>query len=165
MHTQRFFGRFLVAMAVAFVSQSAALAADADTQEALRYTLTEAGLAKYAQATKKLSALPDTCEDEGSDTTSIADMVAKIEATPGARAAVQSAGMTSREYAVFLMALVHNGIAAWAASQPGGKLPAGVSKGNVDFVNAHRAEIEALNRQDGCGDDAPEDEEAEDYEN
>jgi hypothetical protein len=164
MQTQLFFGGFLAALVIAFCTPSSAFAQDADTQEVLRYTLTEAGLTKYVNATKKLAALPKACEDDGDDesTGSIADMVAKLDGTPGAKAAIQSAGMTSREYAVFSLSLVHNGLAAWAVSQPGGKLPPGISQANVNFLNSHQAQLkplEGLGRDDECGDEAAEEEE------
>jgi hypothetical protein len=161
MQTQRYSGGFLAAMAIALLLQSPAFAQDADTQEVLRYTLTEAGLTKYINATKKLATLPDSCEDEDDDgnANTIADMVAKIDANPGARAAIQSAGMTSREYAVFTMSLVHHAMAAWAVNQPGGKLPPGVSQANVDFLNAHEAQLKPLEGLgDKCSDEAAEEE-------
>ena len=42
---------------------------------------------------------------------------------------------------------------------PGGKLPAGTSKANVDFYNSHQAELaklEALNKGDDCDEQADE---------
>jgi hypothetical protein len=129
-----------------------AAAEDADVREVQRYALTSAGLAKYSLATKKLAELPagkaracvDDSDDDGADTQSIGDIVAKLDSVPGARTAVQGAGLTMREYVVFSMSLLQNGLAAWAVSQPGGKLPAGVSKANVDFVQAHGAELKQL---------------------
>ncbi len=141
-------------------------AQDADTTEVKRYVLTEAGLAKYSQAHRNLAALParssrDCDDDSGDSPTSISGMVAKLDATPGAKAAVQSSGMTTREYVVFSMALLQNGLAAWALDQPGGKLPAGVSRSNVDFVKKHDAELKRLGelgRKNDCGGDATGDE-------
>jgi hypothetical protein len=52
--------------------------------------------------------------------------------------------MTTREYAVFLFSVFHNGLAAWAVSQPGGKLPPDTSQGNVEFYQAHEAELASL---------------------
>lgn len=144
----------------------AAAAQDADVREVQRYVLTGAGLAKYTQATKKLAQLPagktqscsddgDDGDDDGADEQSIASMVAKLESVPGAKAAVQSAGMPLREYVVFTLSLLQNGLAAWAVQQPGGKLPPGVAKANVDFVQAHDAELKQLqqySRQDECAD-------------
>jgi hypothetical protein len=80
-------------------------------------------------------------------------MVAKLNAMPDAAAAIQSVGMSTREFVVFSWSIVQNGMASWAMSQPGGTLPPGVSKANVDFVKQHDAElkeIEALDDEHGC---------------
>jgi hypothetical protein len=160
MRARPFMASVLAAFAISFLGLSPAFAQDADTQEVLRYTLTDAALAKYIAATQKLAALPAACEDEGDDdnTASIAEMAAKLDATPGAGAAIQSAGMTTREYAVFSMSLLHNGLAAWAVSQPGGKLPPGVSQASVDFIKRNEAKLKPLEDLDACGDAAAEDE-------
>ena len=149
-----------IALAISIVAATPTTAQDADTQEIQRFTLTDAGLAKYTQATKKLAALPASkaaCDDEDADAKSLDAMVAKMSATPGVNAAVQSAGMTTREYVVFSMSLFQNGVAAWAAKQPGGSLPPGISKANADFVNRHEAELKALQASSGakdCDDDS-----------
>jgi hypothetical protein len=139
---------------------------DADTQEVLRYTLTDSGLAKYVQATRQLAALPGgmpgNCDDdEDTESASLDEVVARVDAMPGAKAAIQSAGMSTREYMLFSLSLLHNGMAAWATSQPGGTLPPGVSKANVDFVNRHEAELkqlQGLSKQGDCGDDTADEE-------
>ena len=156
----------LIGAALLFAGPQAVRGQDADTAEIQRYALTDAGLAKYSQATKKLASLPRdpaACSDEGdgSGSQSIDQMAAKLGAVPGAKAAVQSTGMSMREYVVFSMSLLQNGLAAWALDQPGGKLPQGVSKANVDFVKKHDAQLKQL--QDlspvgGCADEAAEDE-------
>lgn len=155
-----------IAFIAAALVSGPAFAQDRDTQEIQSYVLTDAGLAKYTQAAKKIAALPqhptsDCGEDEDSDSQSLDQMVAKFNAVPGLKAAIQSAGMTTREYVVFTFSLFQNGLAAWAMSQPGGKLPADVSKANVDFYNRHATELgelEALKTDDEC--DAQSDEEA-----
>jgi hypothetical protein len=133
----------------------AASAQDADTREVQRYTLTDAAFTKYARATEALAALEADCEEEEDDSEarSIAEMVAALEAMPGAGAALQSAGMAPREYVVFSMSLLQNGLAAFAASQPGGTLPPGISQANVDFIARHNAELERLGelRSESCG--------------
>jgi len=86
-------------------------------------------------------------------------MAAKINAVPGAQAAIQSAGMPTREYIVFMWSMMQNGMAAWALTQPGGKLPPGISQSNVDFYKRHEAEMTALGDQPGCEDESREDEE------
>ena len=139
----------IVGATLLFAGVEVAPAQDADTAEVQRYVLTDAGLAKYSQATQKLATLPAdaaTCADDEDDASgqSIGQMVANLSARPGAKAAVQSAGMSLREYVVFSMSLFQNGLAAWALDQPGGKLAAGVSKANVDFVRKHNAELKKL---------------------
>lgn len=156
-------GVLLAALAISVVAPGPASAQDADTQEVLRFALTDAGLAKYTQATQKLAALPartGPCDDEEAGAQSLNDMAAKLKAMPGAQAAFQSAGMTPREYVVFSMSLLQNGMAAWALKQPGGSLPPGVSKANVDFVNRHEGELkklEGFNKKE-CDDGAAGDE-------
>jgi len=125
---------------------------DRDAREISSYTLTEAALAKYVQATSKLGTLSkaatDSCDDEG-DAHSLDDIVARINGVPGAQAAIQSAGMSTREYVVFTWSLFQTGMAAWAIEQPGGTLPPGVSKANLDFYRAHEQEFIQMGIQQG----------------
>ena len=100
-------------------------------------------------AAKILAALEkqtSDCDDEGDDAQSIDAMVARFDASPGVKAAIQSAGMTTREYVLFTWSLLQNGLAAWAVDQPGGKLPAGASQANVDFYRKHEAELQSLSK-------------------
>ena len=57
--------------------------------------------------------------------------------------------MTPREYLVFTFSLFQSGMAAWALSQPGGTLPPGVSKANVDFYRSHEQALKKLAPQQG----------------
>lgn len=141
---------------------------DRDAREISSYVLTESALAKYTRATSNLGTLSkaatSNCDDEG-DADSLDAFVARINGVPGAQAAIQSAGMTTREYVVFTWSLFQTGMAAWALDQPGGTLPPGVSKANVDFYRAHEQALNQLGSQqdsDGCDDRNEEDaEEAE----
>jgi len=141
---------------------------DQDAREISSYVLTEAALAKFTRATNKLGSLSKAaashCDDEG-DVDSLDAFVARINGMPGAQAAIQSAGMTTREYFVFTWSLFQTGMAAWALDQPGGTLPPGVSKANVDFYRAHEQALNQLGAQQGadpCSDrDEEEAEEAE----
>jgi hypothetical protein len=74
----------------------------------------------------------------------LSESVGRIDAVPAAKAAIHSAGMTTREYVVFGLSLFQNGVAAWALDQPGGQLPPGVSRANVDFCRKHEAAIQKL---------------------
>ena len=152
-----------LAMAIGLASPGPAAAQDGDSREVSAYVLTESGLAKFAQASRNLAAVPAACEeevddDDSDDMESIDQMVAKLNARPGAQAAVQSAGMTSREFVVFMFSMMQNGMAAWALKQPGGKLPPGVSQANVDFYNKHETAMSQIGKDKACGADSGEEE-------
>jgi hypothetical protein len=154
-------GAFFTVLVCVAVAQQPASAQDADSQEVMRYSLTEAGLAKFTQAARNVAGVPGACEqeeDDSDDLKSIDQMVAKMNSVPGVQGAIQSAGMTTREYVVFMFSMLQNGLAAWAVSQPGGKLPPGVSQANVDFYNKHEAKMAAIGRDDTCGNDSGDDE-------
>jgi hypothetical protein len=152
---------FVAIIGIALGAPTPAAAQDRDAQEVSRYVLTEPGLAKFAQATRNISAIPGACEwkedDDSDDLKSIDQMVAKLNSVPGIQAAIQSAGLTSREFVVFTFSMMQSGMAAWAVSQPGGKLPPGVSQANVDFFKQHETAMAAIGEGDPCGDDAGDD--------
>ena len=151
----------LLIVAAALGLAGPAAASDSDKREISGYVLSEAGLGKFAQATHNLAAVPGACaredEDDGSNSKSIDQMVAKLESTPGAKAAIQSAGMTSREYIVFMFSMMEAGLSSWAVSQPGGKLPPGVQQSNVDFYKKHETAMAAIGKDDPCGGDDEDD--------
>ena len=149
------------AMSVGLALPATAVAQDRDNREVSAYALTESGLAKFAQASSNLAAVPGACEeeaddDDSDDKQSIDQMVAKINAKPGAQAAIQSAGMTSREYVVFMFSMLQSGMSAWALKQPGGKLPPGVSQANVDFYNTHETAMAKIGKDESCAGDSGE---------
>lgn len=165
MSDQRAVGRCLwaaiVAIVLAPVAMAAAPAADRDAREVDTYVLTEAAFARYAQATKKVQAMPHGAAagcgqgDEGEDN-SIAAQVARLEARPGVAAAVRSAGLSTRDYVVISWSLVQAGLASWAAAQPGARQPTGTLMANVTFYRAHEDAIKALtpaSRSDDCASD------------
>jgi hypothetical protein len=143
---------------------------DRDTQEISSYVLTDAGLARYTKAAQALGAarkqLAANCDDDDdSNPQSLDQIVAKFNSHPGAKAALQGAGMTTREYIVFSMSIFQTGMASWALSQPGGKLPPGVSMANVNFYRKNEASVSKLSvasDSDDC--DAEDTEEPEDTE-
>lgn len=165
MFTPGYLGKSLRVLAAAvLLLPGAAAAQDRDSQEVASYALTDATLSKYTKATKNLAALPGSrpgdC-DSDADSMTLDEMTAALDGTPGAKEAIQSAGMTTREYVVFSWSILHNGLAAWTLSQPGGKLPAGTAKANVDFYQKHEGELqqlEDLKQDDDCVEDAAEDE-------
>jgi hypothetical protein len=155
---------FWALTAATLLMPGVAAAQDRDAQEVAGYSLTDAGLARYTSATKNLAALPGSkpgdC-DTGVDSMTLDEMVASLDGVPGAKATIQSAGMTTREYVVFSWSILHSGLAAWTISQPGGRLPAGTSKANVDFYKKHEIELQqldALKQDNDCNEDPAEDE-------
>src|SRR5687767_13764235 len=96
------------------------------------------------------------CSADEPEVGSLTDAAARIDALPGAKAVVKSAGLTSREYVVFAFSLIENAYASFALDQPGGKLPPGVSMSNVEFLRAHAGVIEQLANETeiaGCAED------------
>ena len=130
---------------------------DADSREVQNYVLTEAAFVQYTQATRSLNGVRFQDCDEDSEVRSLAEAAAKIEAEPRAKAAVQAAGMTSREYVVFVFSLVQNALASHSLETPGAKLPAGISMANVEFYRKHAAALEKLAAEtqvESCGEEA-----------
>jgi hypothetical protein len=136
-------GAALVAACAVCAARAADLP-DADTREIQSYVLTEEGLARYMRATRGLKGIDIAACDEGPDVASIADAVARIDAVPAAKAAVNSAGMTSRQYVVFAFALIETGFAAYSLDAPGGRLPPGVNRANVEFFRKHAGDLQRL---------------------
>lgn len=156
----------LPALVFATILPMLAFAQDRDAEEVNRYVLTDAALAKYEAATERLRPMAgdvSPCDDVES-ANSIAAMSARIDKVPAARAAIQSAGLTTREYLVFSFAVFQAGMAAWSLEQPGGKLPPGVTQASVDFYNRNKAAIEGMKPLDesACEEYAEEEEPVED---
>ena len=152
--------------ALALMLPAAAVAqVDRDTQEINSYVLTDAGLARYTKAAQALGALAKQmsadCDDsDDSNPKSLDQMVAKFNSNPRAKAALQGAGMTTREYIVFSMSIFQTGMSAWALSQSGGKLPPGISMANVNFYRKNEAAMSRLgtdSEADECNGDGRED--------
>jgi hypothetical protein len=134
---------------------------DRDTKEISAYKLTDAALAKYQKATTSLASIPaqpGECSDsdDSSNGQSLDQQVAKMNANPAVRSAIQSAGMTTREYLLFSWSMFQAGMAAWALNQPGAKPQPDLSMDNVAFYRKHEAALKQLGEQgkSRCGDDA-----------
>jgi hypothetical protein len=152
--------RIALAVTVAFVLAPVAAGAqslgDRDAKEITDYVLTDAALAKYTKAVHKLQPLKrelqQDCDREDAPK-SLNAMAARMDGLPGVKAALKSAGMTSREYMVFSLSVFQTGMVAWALEQPGGKLPPDANMANVNFYRAHEAELNKLgeiNQQASC---------------
>ena len=146
-----------ISCVLALFSCTACLAQEAQDQDDLEisnYVLSQQGLAKFTQATDSLAALaaehPGDCNSMG-DAQSLDDMVAGMEASPGVKAAIGSAGMSTREYLLFTLAGAQAGMAAWVMTETKGELPPGMSQANVDFYRAHEAEFQAISQPKSSG--------------
>ena len=152
----RFAGLFIVAATIGLAVPGAAAANDNDKRERSRPTRSASPASRNSRRRRRTSsAVPGACarkdDDDDSNSQSLDQMVAKLNAMPGAQAAIQSAGMTTREYVVFMWSrCCRTGMAAWALKQPGGKLPPGVSQANVDFYKKHEAAMTAIGENDPC---------------
>jgi hypothetical protein len=132
------------------VQERAKLKAQIDALQA-RDELTEAQQAELDKLQERLDAL-EAAEDEDEsplkNPKSLAEMEAAIKGHPGALRAVQTAGITPREFARCTMAMLQ---AALVEGFSQGKadlksLPAGINPENVKFVREHKAELEAMQK-------------------
>jgi len=74
-----------------------------------------------------------------------AQYVARLESTPKVRAAIEAAGMSVRDYAYTAQSLVGTMMAVGAVEAGLVKeIPEEVNPRNVEFVKAHRAELEKM---------------------
>jgi hypothetical protein len=152
----------IAASALVVLSPTGAEAdANRDTSEVNAFRLTDAGLARYAQAARNVAQLgkqsstscaADEDDEDSGNGKSIDQMVASLDANAKIRSAIQSAGMTTREYVVFGMAVFQAGMTSWALDQPGGKLPPGMAMDNVTFYRKHDAAMRKLGEETKAAD-------------
>jgi len=136
-------------LAMVWLLPAAALAesaTEASTREVMAYRFTESGLARYAQGLKNLSGVKLNC-DRSTSSLVIDDAVRRLDSQPGVKSAIQSAGMSTREYVLFSWAIPYNMIAATGAKEGGGAAPAGAQQANVDFFRQHEAKFRELTTQ------------------
>ena len=88
----------------------------------------------------------DLADDDG-ETQSIDGMVARINAVPEARAILKKHGLTTRDYVLTLLASTHAAAAGFIEESGGQPTGIPVSRGQVEFYKAHKAEIDKLNSQ------------------
>ena len=168
LNTQSISRALLVVMALALPGPLQAQV-DRDAQEINNYVLTDAALQRYTKASAALGSLakqsPANCDDSDDNISkSLDQLTAHFNAVPGVKAALQSAGMTAREYLVFSMSIFQTGLASWGLSQPGGKLPPGVSMANVNFYRKNEAAMASIgeaNESDDCNDERVKDDDDE----
>jgi len=150
--------RLLAAAAAAVTIVAAPLGAQSDDETLARYQFTEAALAKFTQATRNLiaaaKAQPEAFRErkEADDETieTIAEVVAFYERHPTLKRAINAGGMTTREYAVFMLAMVGAAMGAFLVEQQQGKfdnVPAGIPRANVLFYQRHKTELDRVGEE------------------
>jgi hypothetical protein len=134
-----------------------------DAAELKSYTLTMDKMRRTSEATAALEQLRQTREEEDDDTPqSIDAMAQRINAVPEARAVLAKHKFTAREYAVALVASAQAASAAEleAAGHKADGIP--VSRQQVEFYKANKAELDAMfakHKAKAPADDAGDDEE------
>lgn len=147
--------RFLAAAVALCAALPPPLSAQSDEEVMKRYRLTEAGLARFTQASRNLIAaakanpalFKERTGDDEETVETIAEIAALYDKYPPARRAITSAGLTTREYAIFLMSMAMAGMGALLVEQQQGKfdnLPAEVPRENVLFYQRHKAELQRI---------------------
>jgi hypothetical protein len=113
--------------------------------------LTDAEAAEIERLAERLEALEEEIDkaDISDDNATLADMEATLKKHPGATRALAAEGLTAREYARCMMALLQ---AAMIEGFSQGKadltdLPPGVNPANVRFVRENRVELEAIQKE------------------
>jgi hypothetical protein len=129
---------------------------DPDMKELAAYTLTMDAVNKVDAANKAMIAairkdprLAPKDDDSTGDAKTLTDMERKINGMPVMAAALKQAGMSARDYAKFMMAMMQASFAEMAKqmSAKAGKpfqTPEGVNPANITFVEQHQADLKKL---------------------
>ena len=105
---------------------------------------TEADDKRVEELERRLDALKDESMNM-SDAQTISQMAAKVEKFAPMMAGLRSAGLTAREYAKFMMAVLQAGLTA--GLQKSGvlkEIPAGTNPANVKFMLDHEADFQRM---------------------
>jgi hypothetical protein len=103
-------------------------------------------LEKLQEQRDKMQESLDAGNSGGDNPKSLTEMEQSIGKVPGFARALEREGLSPREYAKFMLAMLQAGMVQGFS---GGKvdyskLPPGVSADNVKFIEEHKAELEAL---------------------
>ena len=80
-----------------------------------------------------------------------AQTIAKLDANPTTRAALRKAGWSAKDYVWTTAAFLQAGMLQGVIASGQGKLPAGHSPKNIEFLKTHQKEIDALGEVSGGG--------------
>ena len=107
--------------------------------------LTEADGARIEALQAEQETLEDASDLDLGSANSIDEMEAAVKKSPQVAKALQTAGLTPREYSKFMMAMIQASFAAgFKKAGMLKELPAGVNPDNVKFVEEHEAELKAM---------------------
>jgi hypothetical protein len=158
--TRRLLGLAAVSLAAAAGSATSAAAQVADlfgdVPEIANYRMTEPALEGFIRATLALKALEDAGDvdigsrfevEEPADL-SLDGIAAEFDREPRIRQAIEGAGMSSREYVTFLMAMIQAAMGAMMLEFGGERAPGDQADSavghNIRFFLEHREAFEAL---------------------
>jgi hypothetical protein len=119
------------------------------------YRLTSANLAKFLAATQALHAMEgedfdieDQFDGDNPENLNITRIAAAFDSEPRIKAAINGAGMSSRDYVTFLFSTMQAMFGSVMVQMGGenalAEMPAGVLKQNIQFFMEHQDEFEAL---------------------
>jgi hypothetical protein len=132
-----------VAQIAAMEASIAKLEAKAENAE-----LSEAEEKQLEDLQQKKEALENDDDDSSNSGGSIADMEAAVRKQPALLNALQSQGISAREYATFMMAYIQAAMTYGMQKQGYLKeIPAGVNVENVKFMSEHEAELAIIQKQ------------------
>lgn len=139
-----------------------------DLHDAIRgYQLSEGTVDKVIAATQKMHALekanPKLVDamnqehDDASDAKSIDDIAAHLDAMPPVKGVLSSVGLSARDYVLTSFTLTEAGAAYQFQKEgklpPNSELARDVSPGNLAYVGAHQAQLQALQKANDASDD------------
>ncbi|MEO8194319.1 MAG: hypothetical protein ABI681_10760 [Gemmatimonadales bacterium] len=133
---------------------ASAPAGDPTAADISRYELTMDKMRRWTGAMKEMAkaegANAQAVEGINMGTDPLALSVSKMEATPVVKNALDKAGLSARDYLMIMSAYLQAGMTdAMLKANPQAKVPEGQSTKNVEFVRAHRAELEQLMKDAG----------------
>ena len=117
--------------------------------EEARLESLDAQLEKAREAKDQAEEAMSACAPNMSNAQSLDDMERGIAAIAPMARALKSAGLAPREYAKFTMAMLQAGmIHGFSQGKVDyAKLPAGVNPENIKFIEAHKAELDAIQKE------------------
>jgi hypothetical protein len=149
----------LAAVAAALVlggaPPAAAQAGSSDDAQAIAgYTLSMDKLTAFRDATldlkkavegdAEMAARAEAWDQADDEHQTLTELAGRIESEPKLKAALASHGLTAREYMLVQLATVQAMMAESLLGMKQATLPAGVNPKNVEFVKAHKAELQEL---------------------